>query len=99
MSKHYITTKSKRQKVCNLRRIEFDQTRDKWYHEDLSTNISAADGFDNQAVRNLKYSDRLAYLRENLPDKNVIELQNEIGKSLSHPKTILVPGFLEKYKI
>lgn len=50
-------------------------------------------------MRNLKYSDRLAYLRENLPDKNVIELQNEIGKSLSHPKTVSVPGFLGKYKI
>lgn len=50
-------------------------------------------------MRNLKYSDRLAYLRENIPDKSVIELQNEIGKSLSHPKTISVPGFLGKYKI
>lgn len=83
----------------SIRRIEFDQTRDKWYHEDLFPNISAPDGFDNQAVRDLKYSDRLAYLRENIPDKNVIELQNEIGKNLSHPKTIPVPGFLGKYKI
>jgi hypothetical protein len=83
----------------SIRRIEFDQTRDKWYHEDLFPNISAPDGFDNQAVRDLKYSDRLAYLRENIPDKNVIELQNEIGKSLSHPKIISVPGFLGKYKI
>jgi hypothetical protein len=83
----------------SIRRIEFDQTRDKWYHEDLFPNISAPDGFDNQAVRDLKHSDRLAYLRENIPDKNVIELQNEIGKSLSHPKIISVPGFLGKYKI
>jgi hypothetical protein len=83
----------------SIRRIEFDQTRDKWYHEDLFPNISAPDGFDNQAVRDLKYSDRLAYLRENIPDKSVIELQNEIGKSLSHPKIISVPGFLGKYKI
>lgn len=83
----------------SIRRIEFDQTRDKWYHEDLFPNISAPDGFDNQAVRDLKYSDRLAYLRENIPDKNVIGLQNEIGKSLSHPKIISVPGFLGKYKI
>lgn len=83
----------------SIRRIEFDQTRDKWYHEDLFPNISAPDGFDNQAVRDLKYSDRLAWLRENIPDKNVIGLQNEIGKSLSHPKIISVPGFLGKYKI
>lgn len=83
----------------STRRIEFDQTRDKWYHEDLFPNISAPDGFDNQAVRDLKYSDRLAYLRENIPDKDVIGLQNEIGKSLSHPKIISVPGFLGKYKI
>lgn len=82
-----------------IRRIEFDQTRDKWYHEDLFPNISAPDGFDNQAVRDLKHSDRLAYLRENIPDKSVIELQNEIGRSLSHPKIISVPGFLGKYKI
>jgi hypothetical protein len=82
----------------SIRRIEFDQTRDKWYHEDLFPNISAPDGFDNQAVRDLTHSDRLAYLRENIPDKSVIELQNEIGKSLSHPKTISVPGFLGKYK-
>ena len=83
----------------SIRRIEFDQTRDKWYHEDLFPNISAPDGFDNQAVRDLKYSDRLAYLKENIPDKSVIELQNEIGKSLSHPENISVPGFLGKYKI
>lgn len=83
----------------SIQRVEFDQTRDKWYHEDLFPNISAPDGFDNQAVRDLKYSDRLAYLRENIPDKNVIGLQNEIGKSLSHPKIISVPGFLGKYKI
>jgi len=83
----------------SIRRIEFDQTRDKWYHEDRFPNISAPDGFDNQAVRDLKYLDRLAYLRENIPDKNVMELQNEIGKSLSHPKIISVPGFLGKYKI
>lgn len=83
----------------SIRRIEFDQTRDEWYHEDLFPNISAPDGFDNQAVRDLKYSDRLAYLRENIPDKNVMELQNEIGKSLSHPKTVSVPGLLGKYKI
>jgi len=83
----------------NIRRIEFDQTRDKWYHEDLFPNISTPDGFDNQTVRNLTHLDKLDYLRENIPDKNVIELQNEIGKSLSHPKTISVPGFLGKYKI
>ena len=83
----------------SIRRIEFDQTRDKWYHEDLFPNISTPDGFDNQTVRNLTHLDKLDYLRENIPDKSVIELQNEIGKSLSHPKTISVPGFLGKYKI
>lgn len=83
----------------SLRRIDFNQTRDKWYYEDLFPTISSPDGFDNQAVWDLKYSDRLAYLRENIPDKSVIKLQNEIGKSLSHPKTISVPGFLGKYKI
>ena len=82
----------------SIRRIEFNQTRDKWYHEDLFPNISTPDGFDNQAVRDLTHLDRLDYLRENIPDKSVIELQNEIGKSLSHPKTISVPGFLGKYK-
>ena len=81
-----------------IRRIEFGQTRDKYYHEDLFPNISAPDGFDNQAVQDLKHSDRLAYLRENIPDESVIELQNEIGRSLSHPKNISVPGFLGKYK-
>lgn len=83
----------------SIRRIEFGQTRDKWYHEDLFPNISAPDVYDNQAVRDLKYLDRLDYLRKNIPDKSVIELQNEIGKSLSHPKTISVPGFLGKNKI
>ena len=73
-----------------IRRIDFDQTRNKWYHVDVFPNISPPNGFDNQAVRDLKYSDRLAYLRENIPDKSVIKLQNEIGKSLSHPKTILI---------
>ena len=58
----------------SIRRIKFDQTRDKWYHEDLFPNLLAPDGFDNQAVRDLEYSDRLAYLRENIPDKSVIEL-------------------------
>ena len=81
------------------RRIEFDQTRDKWYHEDIFSNISPPDGFDNQAVRDLDHSDKLDYLRKPIPDKSVIELQNEIGKSLSHPKTMSVPGFLGKYKI
>lgn len=88
-----------RMKDGGIRRIEFDQTRHKWYHEDLFPNISAPDGFDNQAVRDLKHSDRLAYLRENILDKSVIQLQNEIGRSLSHPKVISVPRFLVKYKI
>ena len=84
-----------------IRRIEFNQTRDKWYHyhQNLFPNISAPNGFDKQALQNLKYSNRLNYLRENIPDKNVIELQNEIGKSLIHPKTVSVPGLLRKYKI
>ena len=81
------------------RRIEFDQTHEKWYHEGIFPNISPPDGFDNQAVRDLDYSDRLDYLRKTIPDSSVIELQNEIGKSLSHPKTRSVPGFLGKYKI
>ena len=82
-----------------LRRIEFDQTRDKWYHEDIFSNIAPPDGFDNQAVRDLDYSDRLDYLRKTIPDRSIIELQNEIGKSLSHPKTMSVPVFLGKSKI
>ena len=82
----------------SIRRVEFDQTRDKWYHEDLFPDIVAPDGFDNQAVRDLEYSDRLAYLRENIPDESVIELQNKIGKTLSDPKTISTPGLLGKYK-
>jgi len=81
------------------RRIEFDQTRDKFYHEDIFPNVSPPDGFDNQAVQDLDYSDRLDYLRKTIPDRSIIELQNEIGKSLSHPKTRSVPGFLGKYKI
>lgn len=50
-------------------------------------------------VRNLKYSDRLTYLRENIPDRKVVELQNKIGKSLNHSKVISVPDFLGKYKL
>ena len=50
-------------------------------------------------MQNLKYSNRLNYLRKNIPDKNVIKIQNEISKSLIHPKTVLVPGLLRKYKI
>lgn len=57
------------------------------------------DGFDNQAVRDLDYENRLAYLKKNIPDKNVIELQNEIGRSLIYPKIISVPGFLGKNKM
>ena len=34
----------------SLRRIDFNQTRDKWYYEDLFPTISSPDGFDNQAV-------------------------------------------------
>ena len=83
----------------SIRRVAFDQTRDKYYHEDLFPDITTPDGFDNKAVRKLEYSDRLAYLRENIPDESVIELQNEIAKSLIHPKTVPVPGFLGKYKI
>ena len=82
----------------NSRYIGFDQTRDKWYHKDIFPNISAPDGFDHEAVRKLTYKDKLIYLRENIPDKKVIELQNEIGKSLSHPKIISAPGFLGKDK-
>ena len=81
------------------RRIEFDHPRDKWYHEDISPNISPPDGFDNQAVRDLDHSDKLDYLRKTIPNRSVIELQNEIGKSLSHRKTRSIPGFLGKYKI
>lgn len=81
-----------------IRRIEFDQTRNKWYHADLFPSISAPDGFNNRAVRDMKYPDRLAYLRANIPDKSVIELQNQIGKSLSDPENISVPGFLGKHK-
>ena len=50
-------------------------------------------------MRDLDHSDKLDYLRKTIPDRSVIELQNEIGKSLSHPKTRSVPGFLGKYKI
>ncbi|NES79940.1 hypothetical protein [Okeania sp. SIO1H4] len=82
-----------------VRRVEFDQTRDKFYHEDLFPNISPPDGFNNKAVRALEYPDRLAYLRKNIPAHKVIELQNEIAKSLSDPNIISVPGFLGKYKI
>jgi len=81
------------------RHIEFDQTRDKFYHEDIFLNVSPPDGFDNQAVRDLDYLDRLDYLRITIPDRSVIELENEIGKSLSHPNTMSVLGFLRKYKI
>lgn len=61
-------------------------------------NISAPDDFDNQAVRALKRSDKLAYLRENIPKESVIALQIEIAKSLSHPDIIPVLGFLGKHK-
>lgn len=81
-----------------IRRVTFDQTRDKYYHEDVFPDLVTPDGFDNKAVRKLDYTDRLAYLRKNIPDEFVIKLQNEIAKSLSHAKTIPVPGMLGKYK-
>jgi hypothetical protein len=83
----------------DTRRIEFDQTRDKCYHEDIFPNISPPDGFANQAARDLNHSDKLNCLRKTIPDRSVIKLQNEIGKSLSHPKTRSVQKFLGKYKI
>ena len=83
----------------SIRRIEFDQTRNKWYHANLFRDIKAPDGFDNQAVRNMDYSKKLDYLKENIPDESVFELQKKIAKSLTHPEIISVPGFLGKQKI
>ena len=82
----------------SIRRIEYDQTLNKWYHEDVFPNIAAPDDFDNSAVRDLNHLDKLAYLKENIPHTSVIELQNEIGKSLSNADIVSVPGFLGKYK-
>jgi hypothetical protein len=48
-------------KDSSVRRVHFDQTRDKWYHEDLFPTISPPDGFNNQDVRNLPYFDKLNY--------------------------------------
>ena len=70
-----------------------------FYHEDLFSSVSTPPGFDNQKVRKLEYSAKLAYLRSNIPDELVIELQNAIGKSLIEPRIISAPGFLGKYKL
>lgn len=83
----------------SFRRVEFDQTRDTWYHKDVFPNISTPDGYNHKIVKTLNYRDRLAYLRRNVPDNKVIEMQNEIAKSLSYPKILSVPGFLGKRKI
>lgn len=61
--------------------------------------ISTPDGYNDKIVKSLNYRDRLAYLRRNVPDNKVIEMQNEIAKSLSNPKIRSVPGFLGKRKI
>lgn len=83
----------------NTRRIEFDQILEKWYHKYLFPSISLSDGFNNKEMRAKNYSNRLDYLRKNIPDRSVIELQNEIGKSLSYPKIISATKFLKKYTI
>ena len=82
-----------------IRRIEFNQTRNKWYHADIFPNISAPEGFDKKDLKDLKYRDKLKYLKKNIPDEAVIKLQNEIAKTLSHPEVISAPGFLGKSKI
>lgn len=50
-------------------------------------------------MRNLDYANKLEYLRKNIPDEKVIELQNEIGKTFIGPKTFEALGFLGKHKI
>lgn len=82
-----------------IRRVEFEQTRDKYYHEDIFANATPPAGFNNKDVRGKDYFDRLAYLRTNIPDENVIQLQNEIGKHLADPNTFSKPAVLGKRKI
>lgn len=50
-------------------------------------------------MRDLNYKDKLEYLQNNVPDKSVIELQNEIAKSIGGRKTYSASGFLGKNKL
>ena len=81
-----------------IRRIPFEKTRDKYYHEDIFPNIKPPEGFNNKEVRKLSLKDQRNYLRNNIPDEYVIKLQNEIAKSFKDPNIKSVPGSIGKRK-
>jgi len=81
--------------------VEASKMRDKSHHIDDFIDLKDLKGkFDINYVKTLSYEDRLEYVRnkDNLSDELVYQMQDEVLEFFTDPETILVPGFLGKYK-
>ena len=81
--------------------VEASKMRDKSHHIDDFIDLKDLEGkFNIDYVKTLSYEDRLEYVRnkDNLPDELVYQMQDEVLEFFTDPETVLVPGFLGKYK-
>lgn len=85
-----------------MTKVRVSKVRNKSLHIPEFLNKDHLEGkFDISKVKDLKYEDRLYYLRnkDNLSDEVVFETQDKIVEFLSAEDTILIPGFLGSNKI
>ena len=73
-------TRLKRGQTFN--RIEYDQTATHLHHAP-EFGIELPPGFDLQNYRNMNKNDRIAYVKEHVPQETIISYQNAIGLSMT----------------